>query len=735
MWALAADPTGTRLAAACDDGGVRILAPGPAGAGDGPALVRAMPRAPGRALAVAWHPSGAALAVGTSEGALHVWDAGTGREILRIDAGGSASAPAAEATPVWAVAVLADGHLATGDASGAVRLWDGATGAQAAAFPDAHAADVLALVAVPPAAPGAPLELFSAGADGGLASFRAVPRPHPAAGAPTSAAAPPPAWAAGPAKRPHTHDARCLALIPGRPGKAGGRGRGGGGGSAASPPPLLASGGNDAHLLVHAASAAGFGGAHPARLSRAPQAPLTALVPGGEGGEAAPPLILAVSGRMADVWALGTAAGRAAQEAGPNAGWGWREGAPVDVTARPARLARVTLAGADHAGCGALARAGGSGGSLWLALGTRARGSLFAITPGAAGAGGAPTVKKVPLPPGLPPPVALAFAPGAGVGRTPLLCCAAPDGSVAVVSLPAEAGEGEGEGEGGVAPTALLATLRPPDAATPSSTAAPLSAADPSVPPVTALVASACGQWVVAVGPAAVDCYRVGSGGGEQQPAAKRGRAGAAAAATPPAPPPPAHHWRLPPPPDGSAPAQAAFGPGGEALVIASSACGLASYCLRGRAPLPWPASGGGGGGGGGTGGGASSSAPSSVPPLGLPGAPSTLSLRPLAGSRCALLATPASLCHVDLAGPAVPRKGAHQQQAAHKRKRGRTAAPPPPGGAPAPAGHNPRHLPLEHPCLAAGYVGPGAAVLVERRWADVAAGLPPPLVRHRYGT
>ena len=41
-------------------------------------------------------------------------------------------------------------------------LWDGATGAQAAAFPDAHAADVLALVAVPPAAPGAPLELFSA---------------------------------------------------------------------------------------------------------------------------------------------------------------------------------------------------------------------------------------------------------------------------------------------------------------------------------------------------------------------------------------------------------------------------------------------------------------------------------------------------------------------------------------------------------------------------------------------
>lgn len=747
VWGLAPDPAGTRLAAACDDGGIRILAPGPAGAGQGPALVRALPRTPGRALCVAWHPSGASLACGTSEGAVHVWDVGSGREVLRIDAGGSASTAGgagAEATPVWCVAVLADGTLATGDAAGAVRLWCGATGAQVAAFPAAHAADVLALVAVPPPSLSAPLELFSAGADGGVASFRAAPPPHPSAAVPASASAPPPAWVAGPAKRPHTHDVRCLTLIPGRK-AGGGRGRKDGGGGGASPP-LLASGGNDAHVLIHAATAAGFGGARPARLSRAPQAPLTALIPAA-GPD--PPLILAVSRRTADVWALGRAAGRAAQEAGPNAGWGWREGAPVDVTARPARLARVTLAGVDHAGCGALARGAGGSEALWLALGSRSTGAarggggggrLFCIAPALPSSGGRgaaapatpPPVRRVALPPGLPAPVALAFVPGAGTGGAPWLCSAAPDGSVAVVSLPGEEGGAGAAGET-AAGARLLAVLRPPALATPSASAAPLSSADPAIPPVTALVASPCGRWVAAVGPAAVDVYRVGGGGSGGGGGLKKGGRGRAAATTPAAaapPPAPSHHWRLPSPPDGSAPAQAAFGPGGDTLVIASAACGLAGYGVEERAPQPWPPGGCGSGSGplGGGGGG--------VPPIGLPGAPSTLSLRPLAGVRSALLATPAALCAVDLGGPPVPGGSSAGGGPHQKRKRAsRSAAPPPPGGAPAPAGHNPRPLPLEHPCLAAGYVGPCVAVLVERRWADVAAGLPPPLVRHRYGT
>ena len=54
---------------------------------------------------------------------------------------------------------------------------------------------------------------------------------------------------------------------------------------------------------------------------------------------------------------------------------------------------------------------------------------------------------------------------------------------------------------------------------------------------------------------------------------------------------------------------------------------------------------------------------------------------------------------------------------------------------APAPAGTNPRPLPLEHPCLGSFFLSPKEALLVEAVWADVAArSLPPPVLRRRFG-
>ncbi|KIY94087.1 hypothetical protein MNEG_13876 [Monoraphidium neglectum] len=67
--------------------------------------------------------------------------------------------------------------------------------------------------------------------------------------------------------------------------------------------------------------------------------------------------------------------------------------------------------------------------------------------------------------------------------------------------------------------------------------------------------------------------------------------------------------------------------------------------------------------------------------------------------------------------------------------KRRRGPAKPRPGERASAAGLNGRVLPLDSPCLFLGYTGPRAALLVERPWEEVLAALPPPLLRHKYGT
>ena len=75
---------GVRLAVACDDGVTRlfIVEEGVPGL----TYQRSLGRVEGRALALAWHPTGSTLFSGHSDAVIRAWDAATGREIYRIDA-------------------------------------------------------------------------------------------------------------------------------------------------------------------------------------------------------------------------------------------------------------------------------------------------------------------------------------------------------------------------------------------------------------------------------------------------------------------------------------------------------------------------------------------------------------------------------------------------------------------------------------------------------------------------
>ena len=828
-------------------------------------LSAAFPRASGRALSVAWHPGGRALVSGSSEGTLRAWDVATRRELFRVDAAGGSGKSSSKSkksgcgdedasSPLWAVAVADDGTLATGDGEGCVSFWDAEHGTLLARFPGAHAADVLALVAAGGGGgdgggssgnrnsrsrggrrrgrdssssayegAGSGGMIFSAGADGRVASFvhqggsgngdgdeeeeRQRVRQRFAGGGggggQTQQQLPRRngGWAAGPARAPHTHDVRCLALLstrspspslsssspsPASSGGEGGRGAGAGAraramaaaarASAVAGPQLLVSGGADAQLIVYARSS--FATEHPARACRAPQPPLLAVsVPtagdGAEGtGGGGPALLLASQRRAVDVWRLGVSScsfeedRQEQQRAGREGGAAKRgrqappppaftsnttnlaEGARVDVMTRPSRLARLELAGADHVLSSALASSSSSVSvsngnrqqeqqqqllSVAVAASTSARTVLFELREREGGGGGESeeagedfkscSVRRVPLPAGVPAAAAVAFA-----GPRRLLAAACEDGSLSVIDLTETEGAEEREEKKKMTVASLAATLTPPPGK--SSSPASNTTASLSCPPVSGIAVSDCGRWAA-----------TWSTSGRSHVFDLKGLE---------------HSWSPPPLTtssysnsfSSSSPspllAGAAFTADGDLLLLSSSGT-LASYDVQGRflkPPTPqgaWEAAGGKEESGGKEGGRREGEkvAAAAVSLGDLPGSPTGVSALPKAGSRAVLVCTPSALCAADLAAPRTP--GKERAMDPRSRRAARAAA----GGgenaspslAPAPAGDNPRPLPLEHPCLGSFYLSPREALLVEAVWADVAArSLPPPVLRRRFG-
>jgi U3 small nucleolar RNA-associated protein 4 len=873
VWAMAAEPASAvragfaaHLAAACDDGSVRLFAvePGEPGVQYVGVIGRAVGEASAakrdggeedqggssrkrrggdledsvsnstRCLSVAWHPSGAAVVAGCSDGLVRAWDAGPalgagpaaaaaggksssasarGRELLRVSVG--ANSLAALSLCVWAVAVLPDGVIVTGASDGAVCFFEPRSGALLSRHAR-HRADVLSL-AVAPDGNG----VFAAGVDARVALYARV-----GGGAGQ--------WQYLDYKAPHTHDVRALgvllppaaaaAALQGGGGRCNGSGSGanassnvvgrrrnkrggkatGGSGSSVSfaadldAGALLFSGGADGQVMAYGAGRQRFLREHPARLTKAPQAPLVSMTPAPGAPTAAAARLLSVRGRQADVWQLGVAYTLGAEEQGNEDALAQHadEGAPLELSAAPRHLARLVASGPQHVAAAAIASDGqlvalsdpASGVRVYRLLGGKAAPDAVSVSRvklaarprsssgGGRGGGAAAAADDPSLV--LPPAVALAFVPSDP--RT--LVCADGSGVLRAVSLKGavpgdevdggSSGDDEGAVVGKVVATAVSAARH---------AAAPLPLG--MRPAVSHLAISPDGAWVAAA-TAAVPGKGNGGGGGAAASASSSARGAGTAVelfslpglkshgtlllVDPLAMPPFAssdvesgdeqhqhqHQHQQQKSKRAAAAAAAAaaalppvaalaFSPDSQTLVVATAGNAVAAYDVRSRAPTTWTRR----------------YAAAAAELLGtLPGAVAGLAFGGGGGGVCAgghnsnnaasmVVYTPGGVASLDLGSPIslahLRGGGAADPAGARSHSRRRSAAKPPregPGAAGVPVGAtqrgaNGRVLLLENPCLFFGYSSPDEAVLLEHPFSAVLERLPPPLQRQRYGS
>eukprot|EP01138_Halocafeteria_seosinensis_P007376 gb/GECG01007541.1/.p1 GENE.gb/GECG01007541.1/~~gb/GECG01007541.1/.p1 ORF type:complete len:904 (+),score=105.47 gb/GECG01007541.1/:1-2712(+) len=184
LWDLRASSHCQLVAAACDDGIVRLFRPKgifPEDMDDpeyvktltpysstvipasglltenpvekGLEFERGLTGADGRALSVAWHPTQEALFAGSSSGNIVGWDLrrtspNFGRAVIRMQLGAESSLkrePTQQSTAmIWGLQVLADFSVISGDSLGHVQVWDGRSGSLKHTFRH-HDGDILSL--------------------------------------------------------------------------------------------------------------------------------------------------------------------------------------------------------------------------------------------------------------------------------------------------------------------------------------------------------------------------------------------------------------------------------------------------------------------------------------------------------------------------------------------------------------------------------------------------------------
>lgn len=685
------------MAAACDDGGLRLFT---AASGQrGCDFRRLLFRAAGRLLAMAWHHDGARLAAAGSTGTIHDIDVATGRELLNISVGAS---PGREVC-VWTLAVLHDRTLVSGDSDGAVQFWEGGCGTLLQRF-QKHDADVLTLVA-------SSSRVYAAGVDSRLAVFHkvaaATSAQPPAAATELAAAAGQEAvkahqWVFLDYKRCHSHDVHALALV--KPGGA---------------TPLLVSAGLDAQIIAYRLDK--ILETHPIRATKSPQPPLIAVAP-----LAAPAPLMAASQRDAlEIWRLGQAPGLFE---GPG---------PHPPSCPPKLLVQIKLQGprppmalATSPDGRLLAASSLDEMRLWrLDVGGDAALKDAVVIRRAAvkeAAARKNVVAMVFIPtPSPPAAAAVATTPKkkqarAAAAAAPLhdVCLVSADscGSVstwrwragpAKVAADSDDGEGSDGEEGGDLQLTVSTTVAYPRA--PAAAAVPSSGAAVSSSPsaelaVSRLVASPDGRWVAAAGvlgqvvlyplPALAPATLLTS--------ADHLSSGAAGG--------------------GPGPLTAlSFTPDSKHVVAATSDGQLLVYTHTQVGG--WVAASS-------SGGGWPSSQRSTVQEAlqALPGCVAGLSFTTGQQSPCLLAYTPGAFCVIDLDRAAEAAGGGGQQR--QKRKRSRDA----PSARTSDRPGCLRTVLLPEPCLALAALGPSAALLVEQHWDQVIANLTPPLYRHRYG-
>ncbi|KAI8141877.1 quinon protein alcohol dehydrogenase-like superfamily [Fennellomyces sp. T-0311] len=190
VWCLAVNSTGTRLAAGCEDGRIRLF-----DIEDGRLeYIRSFSPQKGRVLSIAWGPEDDYIISGGSDSALRKWNTYTGETLLRMTVDRANGEP----TLVWSVVALKDNTFVSGDSLGHLMFWDGDRGTVKQTI-KAHAADILAVTA---SADGT--VVVSSGVDCKTMTFQKVEGNKNKGGKGT--------WGNVNRRRNHWHDVRALAI-------------------------------------------------------------------------------------------------------------------------------------------------------------------------------------------------------------------------------------------------------------------------------------------------------------------------------------------------------------------------------------------------------------------------------------------------------------------------------------------------------------------------------------------
>ncbi|GAB4822285.1 hypothetical protein N2152v2_009331 [Parachlorella kessleri] len=720
VWQLEPEPLGCvqqgslqRLAAACDDGCVRLFS---VDVGvPGVAYAKSFPRVEGRTLAVAWHPSGTAVASAGTDGCIHIWSLERNRELLRITAGDTSGR---RDYCVWDLLYLPDGTLVSADSDGAVQFWDGASGTLLRRFTQ-HVADVLRLAASPDGR-----TVFAAGVDPQMALFQLV-----------KGGEGPPQWTYLSSKRLHTHDVRAMCVLHGKH----------------TAEPLLLTGGNDTQLLAH--SVRRFLKEHPLKVSLCPQCPQCQVSTPAATAEPAPrpskslqhqaahprpPRLLVSQRNQLDVWQLGSAGADLAAAAPGLAAAGLEEGAIVPPGAPPVHLARFQTRGGSFLTAAALSPAGDS---VAFSDAHRVRAFQLAERPLPAAGADEPTagaagstagvagldVAPLALPANLPPASHLAFVPGSDR----LVACAL-DGTIRIVDLAQQPQQhpDEGSAEGaaaGAAPAVQVVrdvyNLRHKVWAKRDRQR---SAARHSAPAVNLLATSPDGRWLAVAARQRVhllDLSTLPKATLTQLPSPNEpsrpitalaftaDSATLLAATTSPASGGAAKGSGQGSQAGQSGPARQAK----HASLLAPAPCQLVAYDVATGQLTEWAQAHG---------------EELSRALAAVPGPITGLAPSPASPS-ATLLHSSAAVCHLDMSRPLSSNPYSAAAAAGAKRRRG----PLKPLQTSGPAGENCRTLFADDPLLFVQYVARDAVLVVEKPWMDVWQKLPPPVYRHRYGT
>ncbi|KAI8377206.1 quinon protein alcohol dehydrogenase-like superfamily [Choanephora cucurbitarum] len=158
VWCLAVNSKGTRLAAGCEDGCIRMF-----DIADGNLeYIRSFEPQKGRVLSIAWAPNDEYIVSGGSDSAIRTWNPHTGRTIHRMTVAKNPK----EQTLVWAVAAIKGDTIVSGDSRGALTFWNSKMGTVKQSI-RAHGADILCIAASKDGS-----QVFSAGVDRKITAFR-----------------------------------------------------------------------------------------------------------------------------------------------------------------------------------------------------------------------------------------------------------------------------------------------------------------------------------------------------------------------------------------------------------------------------------------------------------------------------------------------------------------------------------------------------------------------------------